>query len=138
MIEANEAWSDETHEELVAAIMAGEDTAVARLYEKFRSGLRIVVGRSLNWSDDTEDIVEEVLITTIEVIKRGELRDRRTLPGFIRIVAQNCIRAAAIGASKRRRQISIDAAATVMQVQHAETEIVNRERREILQILCRG
>jgi RNA polymerase sigma-70 factor (ECF subfamily) len=74
---------------LVAAVLAGQPAAAARLWDRFASLVRAVLRRTLGPSADAEldDLVQEVFIRVYGSL--GNLRDVGALRGFVVGVAVN-------------------------------------------------
>jgi RNA polymerase sigma-70 factor (ECF subfamily) len=75
---------------LVARIRNGHEDAEARLVELFSRPVRLMVrvrGRSL----EDEDVTQEVLMTAITAVRRGQLREAERLGAFVAGIARNVI-----------------------------------------------
>ena len=75
---------------LVARIRDGREDAEARLVELFSRPVRLMVrvrGRSL----EDEDVTQEVLMTAITAVRRGQLREAERLGAFVAGIARNVI-----------------------------------------------
>ena len=76
---------------LVARIRDGREDAEARLVELFSRPVRVMVrvrgGRSL----EDEDVTQEVLMTAITAVRRGQLREAERLGAFVAGIARNVI-----------------------------------------------
>ena len=75
---------------LVARIRDGREDAEARLVELFSRPVRLMVrvrGRSL----EDEDVTQEVLMTAITAVRRGQLREAERLGAFVAGLARNVI-----------------------------------------------
>ena len=118
---------DGDYEQMVAAMLDGDHSATAT----FRHGLRLLIGRKLNWSDETDDTVEDVLVTVFAAVRNGEVRDTRALSGYVRTVALHCV-AATIRNANRCKHIPLEAVGNRMRDYRDQDEATLRERRELV------
>jgi RNA polymerase sigma factor (sigma-70 family) len=72
---------------LVEGIRNDDPDAVEQLYNSFQKGLRWYMAR--RGVPDGEDLAQDVFLVIVSAIQRGELRDPKCLPGFVRGVARN-------------------------------------------------
>jgi RNA polymerase sigma-70 factor, ECF subfamily len=80
----------ETDAELVAALLAGERSAGASLYDRHHVYVRRVLMRVLGPDADLHDLVQEVFIAAIASIAR--LADPRALRSWLAGITVNCVR----------------------------------------------
>jgi RNA polymerase sigma-70 factor, ECF subfamily len=78
-------WSD-----VVARIERGDQAAEVELYRVFSRGLRFLILRQLG-PDGLEDNIHECFLTTLEAIRRGQVREPARLMGFVRTIVQRKI-----------------------------------------------
>ena len=118
---------DGDYEQMVAAMLDGDHSATAH----FRNGLRLLIGRRLNWSDETDDTVEDVLVTVVCGGQQRRSAGYRALPGYVRTVALHCV-AATIRNAKRCKHMPLEAVAGRMRDYRDQDEATLRERRELV------
>ena len=76
--------------ELVESIRAGDQDAMARLYETFGRGVRYYLSRQLG-AQDIDDKVHDTFLVVLGAIQRGELREPERLMGFVRTVVRRLV-----------------------------------------------
>ncbi|MES1211285.1 MAG: sigma-70 family RNA polymerase sigma factor [Acidobacteriota bacterium] len=79
----------ESPEELVAAILAGDRTAEARLIETYGRGIAVLLDRQTNGRPEAEDLFQDTFRLVLEKLRNGELRDPSRLPGFVAQIARS-------------------------------------------------
>ncbi len=94
--------------EIVESIQRGEQAGVAALYRKFERGIRLLLVRSIDYQD-VDDCTQTALLTVVEAIQKGTLRNPSCLPGFVRGVVQNHNRARIqCNIAHRAREVDVD------------------------------
>ena len=76
---------------LAGGIRQGDRGAEARLVELFSRPVRVMVRVRAGRHLDEEDLTQEVLMTAITALRRGQLRDVDRLSAFVAGVARNVI-----------------------------------------------
>ena len=76
---------------LVGRIRQGDEDAETRLVELFSRPVRVMVRVRGSRRLDEEDFTQEVLMTAITAIRRGQLRDVDRLGAFVAGIARNVI-----------------------------------------------
>ena len=69
----------------------GDENAETRLVELFSRPVRVMVRVRGSRRLDEEDLTQEVLMTAISAIRRGQLRDADRLGAFVAGIARNVI-----------------------------------------------
>ena len=78
--------------DLIARIMAGDESAQAELYERYKPRVLRVIRQSMGASADAEDVCQDTLIITLRRIKEGGVREPEKLSGFILGIAKKLIK----------------------------------------------
>lgn len=76
---------------LVARIRDGREDAEARLVELFSQAVRVMVRVRGRRSLEEEDLAQEVLMTAITAVRRGQVREAERLGAFVAGIARNVI-----------------------------------------------
>ena len=76
-----------TDAELVLTARHGDDGALATLLERHRAGMHATALAVLGWSPDTEDVVQDAMLTA--VARLGDLRDPAAAGAWLRALARN-------------------------------------------------
>ena len=76
---------------LVGRIRQGDEGAEARLVELFSRAIRVMVRVRAGRRLEEEDLTQEVLMTAITAVRRGQLRDVDRLSAFVAGIARNVI-----------------------------------------------
>ncbi len=71
--------------------MAGDQQAEEELVQRYRRGVRFIIDQLVRNRSDTEDLVQETFIIALKNIRRGDLRDRESLPAYICGIAKNVV-----------------------------------------------
>jgi RNA polymerase sigma factor (sigma-70 family) len=114
----------------VTAIVAGDLSAVAQFYEKYRPGLKMMVGQALHWTADVDDVVQQALLLTIAAVRAGKMRDGAALPAYVRTVAYRLVSGVKRDPIFCREDLTSHAAFVSADQQY--DEVVLREYREIV------
>ena len=77
--------------DLVPGIMRQDPEAIQEFYKRFSNGIRFVLQRNIR-PEDVDDRLQDVFLTAIQAIARGDLRDPSCLVGFIYGIVRNYIR----------------------------------------------
>ena len=93
--------------ELVASIRSGCPSAMEDLYRILSRGVRYMFLRQLG-SQDVDDQVHELLISVMNQIQRGDLKEPERLLGYVRTMAQRQVAACIEDRSRARRNFDID------------------------------
>ena len=78
-------------ESLAERILSGDAEAEAELVRYFHPRVRAVASGQLRWSDAAADIAQDVLVSVIEALRSGAVRDPARLPAFVAGTARNLI-----------------------------------------------
>lgn len=73
--------------EIVERIRAGDQNAMAKLYETFGRGIRYYLSRQLG-AQEIDDKVHDTFLVVLGAIQRGDLREPERLMGFVRTVVR--------------------------------------------------
>ena len=76
---------------LVGRIRQGDEGAEARLVELFSRSVRVMARVRAGRRLEEEDLTQEVLMTAITALRRGQLRDVARLGAFVAGIARNVI-----------------------------------------------
>ena len=76
---------------LVVGIRQGDQDAETRLVELFARSVRVMVRVRVGRRLEEEDIAQEVLLTAITAVRKGQLREVDKLGAFVAGVARNVI-----------------------------------------------
>jgi len=125
-VEPQATWTD-----LVDRVRCGDQAGIEDLYAAVSDGARGRLFRNLD-SHSAEDRLHEVLLTVIEAIRSGELREPERLMGFVRTVTRRNVAAHVRGAIfHRRRFLSFGDVEPVLSSEAAfEAELARRQRVE--------
>jgi RNA polymerase sigma-70 factor (ECF subfamily) len=74
---------------LVRRIIAGEAAAENELVTLYSRAIRALIARRAPQPDDAEDLYQQTMLTVLQKIRRGALRDPERLSGFVCSVARN-------------------------------------------------
>jgi RNA polymerase sigma-70 factor, ECF subfamily len=75
---------------LVENIRAGDQDAMAQLYETFKRGVRYYLSRQLG-AQEIDDKVHDTFLVVLGAIQRGELREPDRLMGYVRTVVRRLV-----------------------------------------------
>ena len=78
---ARAAWTAAA--DLVRRIEDGDRDAEAEFIERYRRGVAVIVARASRDQTPVEDLCQDVLITALQKIRAGALRDSERLSGFV-------------------------------------------------------
>ena len=88
---------------LARRIGGGNDSeAEAELFRRMAPRIRLYGLRHLRDEHGAEDLTQHVLITTIETLRAGRLRDRQTLASFVREICRMSVLELRRNAQRRR------------------------------------
>lgn len=76
---------------LVGRIRQGDEDAETKLVELFSRAVRVMVRVRAGRRLEEEDLTQEVLMTAITAVRRGQLRDVDRLSAFVAGIARNLI-----------------------------------------------
>jgi RNA polymerase sigma-70 factor, ECF subfamily len=79
-------------QELVQRIQAGEESAMAELYNLFAKGVRFYLCRQLG-PQELDDKIHDTFLIVVQAIRRGDLREPERLMGFVRTVVRRQVAA---------------------------------------------
>jgi RNA polymerase sigma factor (sigma-70 family) len=119
---------------IVAQVKDGGDAGLEQLYHVFSRGLRYFLIRQLG-TQDFEDKLHETFLITAQAIRKGEIRNPESLPGFIRTVAHRQVAGyieRQVHLRTRQAEISSDLY-VVDQSENPEQEAIRREKMELMQ-----
>jgi RNA polymerase sigma factor (sigma-70 family) len=124
---------------LVERIQAGDESAMAELYEVFSRGIRFYLCRQLQ-SQEIDDKVHDTFVIVVQAIQRGDLRDPERLMGFVRTVVRRQV-AAYIGhaVQARKEQVDLEAGAWVTDGRsNPEQTAIEQETADIMKNVLRS
>ncbi|HEX5731544.1 MAG TPA: sigma-70 family RNA polymerase sigma factor [Blastocatellia bacterium] len=113
--------------DLVARIMAGDESAQAELYERYERRILIIIKRSVSAGADVENLCHETLRISLAAIKKGVVREPEKLSAFIHGVTKNVLRNYY---RKERPEVSDDAKANEDRVDPGPNQEEQLEQKE--------
>mgnify|MGYP000925359281 CR=1 FL=1 len=119
---------DALGEDVVLDIQHGDAAAAERLSAWFRPRVLMFVHVRTGDRALAEDVAQDVLIAVLRAVQAGQLRDPKSLPGFVFGVARNQL-ATALRARARAKEDPLEEADTL--VTHP-IDVVKRDARERL------
>lgn len=75
------AWTDAA--ELVQRIQNGDPEAEAEFVRRYRRGVTVIVAKAARGRVPVEDLSQDALVTAIEKVRSGAIRDPERLSGFV-------------------------------------------------------
>lgn len=81
--------NDKELAELVRRIIARDSAADEDLVRRYEKGVAIIIDRIVQNESVTEDLSQDTFKIVLQNVRRGDLRDRERLSGFICSVARN-------------------------------------------------
>ena len=117
---------------LVSRIRAGEEDALAELYQIFARGVRFYLCRQLG-PHELEDRVHDTFLIVMQSVRRGDLREPERLMGFIRTIVRRQVSAyIEVAVSRRREHADLDAGMTMTDRGMTPEETAMRQQRRDL------
>jgi RNA polymerase sigma-70 factor, ECF subfamily len=86
---------------IAADIYCGDRAAEARLYTRYRDGLRHIIRRRTGDPDLADDLVQDTFRIALEHLRRQQLEDPTRLAGYLRGIALNLLTAEQRKSSRR-------------------------------------
>ena len=115
--------------DLVARIERGDSEAEARLVELYAKAIRAMVRIRTRGAVDDQDVSQEVLMTAITAIRKGQLREAERLGAFVAGITRNIINnQLRVQASRPMEPLASDDVA----VADLRDEVSKRERMALL------
>lgn len=124
---------------LVERIQAGDESAMAELYQVFSRGIRFYLCRQLQ-SQEIDDKVHDTFVIVVQAIRRGDLREPERLMGFVRTVVRRQV-AAYIGQAiqARKEQVELESGAWVSDAKaNPEQTAMEQQNAELMKNVLRS
>lgn len=99
--------------DLVERIEGGDRQAEADLVTRFGRGVALLLDRHTRDRAEAEDLYQETFCVALEKLRRGELRNPATLPGFLAGIARNLAIEHYRKAARRKTEPDSDALAAI-------------------------
>lgn len=118
---------------LVSRIQAGDEAAMAELYQVFWRGIRFYLCRQLG-PQELDDKVHDTFLIVIQAVRRGDLREPERLMGFVRTIVRRQV-AAYIEEAVHRRKEQADLDSGIRLADHGSTPeqtAMDQQRRDLV------
>ena len=129
----NESWVQPDWTAIVDRILNDDETAERELCDNLSRGLRLLVARRLDECPEVDDVVNDVLATTVNNIRRGMLTEPTRLAGYVQSIAKHKV-AHCICERVRSRtsDVSIEDVVVVDRRENPEESAISAERFQIV------
>ena len=118
--ESTEAAQVDDDHSLLAGLIAGDDTALTRLYDRYAAQIRRTIWRILGPDADYEDLVNETFVHILT--GAAGIRDAQAFPKWVSMVTVNVIRGELRKRRVRRRALPLVDGQSVEQVAPSEDD----------------
>ena len=126
------SWTQPDFNAIVTRILSGDQDAERELCDILTRGMRLVIARKLNYGPDVDDVLNDVLVTTITNIRNGMLEDPSRLLGYVHAITNHKANHCIAMRMRSRSDVSIGDVPVLDRRKSPEDLILDEERSQIV------